>query len=66
MAGDDIAHLVAARDVGVQHRPDIAVQFRRGSLGFRLDLRAEISAFPLVDLNQRAPELQLHARVILH
>ena len=28
VAGDDLAHLVAARDVGVQHLADVAMQFR--------------------------------------
>ena len=64
VAGDDLAHLLAPRDMGMQHRADIAVQFRGVALGFRLDLRAQISAFLLVDLDQGSPERQLHALVI--
>ena len=45
VAGDDIAHLLAARDMGVQHCADIAMQFRGAAFGFGLDLRAEIGAF---------------------
>ncbi len=45
VAGDDLAHLVAARDVGVQHGAEVAVKFRPAALGLGFDLRTQISAF---------------------
>jgi hypothetical protein len=65
MAGDDLAHLLAAGDMGVHHFADVAVQFRGGALGFGLDLRAEISAFLPVHLDQGSAERQLQALVVL-
>ena len=43
---------------------NVAVQFRAVALGLRLDLRAEISAFLLVDFDQGSAERLLHALVI--
>ena len=34
MRGDDVANLVAARDMGMQHRADVTVKFGRGALDF--------------------------------
>ena len=63
MRGDNFADLLAAGDVGMHHFADVAVELGRRSLGFGLELGAEVSAFFAVDLNDGFPERELHALV---
>src|SRR5580700_10022390 len=65
MRGDDVTHLVAARNMGVQHRADVAVKFRGAALRFRFDLGAQIEAFFPVELNDGLAEWLLQALVTL-
>ena len=65
MSRDDIADLIAAGDVGVNHRADIAAELSGGALGPRLELSAQIGAFLAIDLDQGLAERQLHALVAL-
>src|ERR1700689_3945637 len=62
---NDIADLVAAGDMGVNHRADVAVEFGRGALGPGFELGAQISALLPIDLHHGLAERQLHAFVTL-
>ncbi len=53
VAGDDLAHLVATRDVGVQHGAEVAMKLRPAPFGLGFDLRGEVSALPPVERNRR-------------
>ena len=63
MAGDNVAHLLAARDVGVENSAEVAVKFGAAAFGLGLDLRGEIGAFLAVERDQGLAERQLPALV---
>src|SRR5271167_2018044 len=64
ISGDDVADLVTARDVSVQHRADVTMQFGGSAFCFRLDLCAEVETFLAVEFDKGFAEWLLKALVL--